>query len=358
MLKNAIIGLGTIAIASVVVGVVFQQQIGMRLYDWLAEERVQRSLIADLADGLHVGVCGSASPMPDPGRAGPCHFVIAGKQLFMIDAGSGGIRRMALMGASAGDIAAILLTHLHSDHIDGLGEAILQSWVTKGRLSPLPVIGPVGTERVVSGFNGAYAVDATFRTAHHGSAVAPPSGFGGVAREIALAESRGSLVVLEAESLKVTAFLVEHEPVDPAFGFRFDYKGRSVVISGDTRISPRVVEAARGAGLMIHEAQQNRMVATIASAARAVGNINLAKIAEDIPSYHSTPEEAAQAAKAAGVRMLLLTHLTPPAPVRYLYPAFLGDAPRIFRKKIVIAEDGMLFSLYPDDARIIQSRRM
>ncbi len=349
---------GTIIAVAAFVSVAFQKQIGMRLYDRFAMERISRSLVADLPDGLHVGVCGSASPMPDPNRAGPCNFVIAGKQLIMIDAGSSGVRRMALMGASAGDISAILLTHVHSDHIDGLGEAILQSWVTKGRSRPLLILGPQGTERVVNGFNEAYAVDATFRTAHHGDAVAPESGFGGISREIELNESVGQSVILDTDGLKVTAFLVQHEPVAPAFGFRFDYRGRSVVISGDTKYSDRLVEVAKGADLLFHEAQQDKMVAILGAAARAAGDDVLAKISEDILTYHTTPEDAARAADAAGVSQLVLTHLTPPIPLRYLYRAFLGDAPRIFGKKIVIAEDGMLFSLPPDDTHIAMSRKM
>ncbi len=100
------------------------------------------------------------------------------------------------------------------------------------------------------------------------------------------------------------------------------------------------------------------MVAILGAAARAGGDDVLGKILEDILTYHSTPEDAARAAKAAGADQLVLTHLTPPIPVRFLYRAFLGDAPRIFRKKIIIAEDGMLFSLPPDDSHIAMSRKM
>src|ERR1035437_8836874 len=106
----------------------FQRQIGMTITKQVVERAFQDQLLASLPDGLHAGLCGSGSLLPDPTRAGPCVFVVAGKHVYVVDAGEGSPRKMALMGLSPGLIDAILLTHFHSDHSGGLGEMTLQRW--------------------------------------------------------------------------------------------------------------------------------------------------------------------------------------------------------------------------------------
>ena len=115
-------------------------------------------------------------------RSGPCTAVVAGRRLFIFDSGSGASRNLARMRLNAGQIEALFLTHYHSDHIDGLGELMLQRWIQRTAQQPLPVYGPAGLEPVLQGFMGAYTLDKGYRTAHHGAAVAPPEGFGGTAR--------------------------------------------------------------------------------------------------------------------------------------------------------------------------------
>jgi len=163
--------------------------------------------------------------------------VLAGKQAFIFDAGTGGSRNLGAMGFPLGQTEQIFLTHLHSDHFDGLGEMLLGTWINGGRTTPTPVAGPIGTAQVVEGFNMAYQIDSTYRTAHHGAKVANPVSFGATAREIDL--SGGSKVVYNKDGVKITAFKVSHEPVHAAFGYRVDYKDRSVAISGDTKYDRR-----------------------------------------------------------------------------------------------------------------------
>jgi ribonuclease Z len=153
------------------------------------------------------------------------------------------------------------------------------------------------------------------------------------------------VVVHDAGGVRVTAFPVNHEPVSPAVGYRFDYKGRSVVISGDTAPTPSLVAAAKGADLLVHEALQPRLVAKLTDALAAKGIANTAQITRDILNYHTSPEQAADAARSAGVRHLLLSHIVPPLPFRFAYPAFLGDAADHFDGPITIGEDGMIFTL-------------
>lgn len=244
-----------------------------------------------------------------------------------------------------GLIDAILLTHFHSDHIGGLGEMMLQRWGGGSHTDPVPVYGPQGVESVVQGFNDAYALDKKYRVAHHGEATMPPSGAGGVARPFTLDESDRSLVVLDRDGLTITAFAVNHAPVFPAAGYRFDYRGRSVVVSGDTAPSSTLAKYARGADVLFHEGLQTTMVAVLHDAAVRHGWAGAAKITADIPSYHTTPEDAARIAQQAGVRQLIFYHTIPPLPFAYLNAVFLGDAARIFTGPIVVGKDGLIVSL-------------
>jgi ribonuclease Z len=308
-----------------------------------------------LPDGLHVGLCGTGSPLPNAERAGPCTFVIAGKRLFIVDAGEGGARNLQLMDIAPGRIERLFLTHFHSDHIDGLGPMMLLRWTGASAKTPLPVHGPNGVDALVAGFNAAYAADHGYRVAHHGAAIVPPTGRGATALPFTL--NAASAVIFDDGGVRVTAIQVDHDPVSPAVGYRFDYKGRSAVISGDTAKSASLMAASKGADLLVHEALQPELVAAMTKALEKSGQANTAKITRDILDYHASPEEAAETAAAAGVKQLILTHIVPPVPSRFFYPAFLGDASSRFDGPIVVGEDGMLFSL-PAGSRTIRSKNL
>jgi ribonuclease Z len=276
---------------------------------WIGEQAFYRALdrnagidqSAALGDGLHAYICGSGSPMPDANRAGPCIAVLAGKQAFVFDSGSGAIRKLVRMGFPMERIEGAFLTHLHSDHIDGLGELMLQAWIAGSRSKPLPVYGPPGTAQVVDGFNLAYTIDKGYRVAHHGPAIANPAGFGAAALESPLPEEAISQVAYEQEGVRITVFRVDHAPVSPAFGYRVDYKGRSIAISGDTVYSPDLVRTAKGADVLFHEAMSMEMVAALGRKLRERGRVNQAQIMSDIQNYHASPADAARAAQEAGV---------------------------------------------------------
>jgi len=313
---------------------------------------------AGLGDELHVGLCGSGSPMPDPTRAGPCAAVLAGRRLFVVDVGAGAQKNLALMNLPPAKVEAVFLTHFHSDHIDGLGELMLQRWAGGANAAPLPVYGPTGVDQVVAGFEAAYALDRGYRIAHHGPAVAPPSGFGGTPHPFATDRSAPDVVLIDDGGLKVTAFPVDHRPVEPAVGYRFDYKGRSVVVSGDTAPSPRLEAASKGADVLVHEGLAPNLVAVLHRAAIAGGKENLARITHDILSYHTTPEAAAGIAQRAGVRYLLFTHIIPPLPVRALEGPWLGKSRSIFHGPIRVGHDGDFLSLPAGSAAILRTDRL
>ena len=138
------------------------------------------------------------------------------------------------------------------------------------------------------------------------------------------ADDQGDIVVISDGELKVTAFSVSHAPIEPAVGYSFEYKGRKVVISGDTTPSARVEAAAKGADLLVHEALAPNLVGLLEEGARAAGRSNLEKIFKDIVDYHTTPEQAADIAQRAGVGYLLLHHIVPALPLAALEGPFLG----------------------------------
>jgi ribonuclease Z len=311
-----------------------------------AERALAADPIAELPDGLHVALCGAGGPMPDPERSGPCVAVVAGQTLFVVDAGTGGARN--LQGPLAwrpGRIAALFLTHYHSDHIDGLGELALLRWVGGGYATPLPVYGPEGLLEVVEGFNRAYRLDASYRVAHHGPEVLPPSGAGLDPRPFAAPPPGSAIVLWDEAGARVSAFSVSHEPVIPAVGYRFDYGGRSLVVSGDTAKSESLLAQARGVDLIVHEALAPQLVAILHDAALANGDQRLAKIMSDIPSYHTTPVQAAELAAEAGARHLLLYHIVPPLPVPGLESAFLDGVSDVYEGGVTLGRDGTRISL-------------
>jgi ribonuclease Z len=276
--------------------------------------------------------------MPDPKRAGPCVFVIAGERLYVVDAGVGATRNMSLMGLPVGRVDAILLTHFHSDHIGDLGEMMLVRWAREGNSQPVPVFGPQGVASVLEGFHRAYELDTAYRLAHHPPDLFPPSGAGGAARPFIIPEGEETRqTILERDGVTITAFSVDHSPVFPAVGYRFEYKGRSVVISGDTVSSRNLTEVSAGADLLVHEGLQPEVVGMIHEAAVKYGLENVAEITSAIPSYHASPEDAAKVAAEAGVRHLVFTHIIPPIPLSYLNAAYLGDAGKFYDGPITVA---------------------
>jgi ribonuclease Z len=357
--QKALLTVLAICVLLVVSAFMFQRQIATQLLKQVAKKNVGRNIIPTLPDGLHLALCGTGSPFPDPTRAGPCSAIIAGDRLFIVDTGEGSARNLGYMGIPAAKIEAVFLTHFHSDHIDGLGPFMLQRWGVGTFQTPTPVYGPTGVDKVVDGFRAAYVLDFGYRVAHHSEKIMPPGGSGGKGMPFALPPvgQGDAVVVLDDKGLKITAFRVDHAPIDPAVGYRFDYKGRSVVISGDTKKTPSVQAIAKGVDILVHEALQPALVKILETEFADHKLNNMSQVMRDILNYHTTPEEAAAQAAAAGAKALVLNHIVPPLPLRFAYPAFLGDAAKFYDQPITVGEDGMLFSL-PANSTSIDHKRL
>lgn len=355
--RRLLIGVLVLVVAAFAGSFLFRIQIAGFIFDRAVKQNFSVDRESELGDGLHVFVCGAGTPLPDPKRNGPCMAVIAGKHHFVIDAGSGGARTMIRMAYPIGKIDAILLTHLHSDHMDGLGEQLMQAWVNGGRDQPLPVYGPPGVDELVNGFNAAYRIDGTYRTAHHGAEIANPEGRGGAPLPVAIPKGPGGqAVIFEQDGVTVTVFRVNHQPVEEAFGYRIDYKGRSVSFSGDTIYDANLVAASEGVDILFHEALNREMVSKMHDAAAEAGRTDLAQILNDILTYHASPDDAARSATEAGVRQLVFYHTIPPLPSRALNALFMKDAKAKFAGPMQVAEDGLIYSLPAGSSEIKTTR--
>lgn len=331
--------------------------IAVRIMTSMAGRALASDAIAELPDGLTVALCGAGGPLPDPKRSGPCVAVVAGTHLFEVDAGSSAGRNMTRLGFAPGRIDALFLTHFHSDHIDGLGELTVLRWAGGAHADPLPVIGPTGVEQVVAGFNTAYTLDARYRVAHHGETVVPAGGQGGVARPFDAPQDGVGAVVWSADGLTVTALKVHHDPVVPAVGYKFEYGGRTVLISGDTAKSANLEHFARNVDLLVHEGLAGELVGIVGAAAASAGRENVAKIMSDILSYHTAPIEVAQIAAAAQVRHLLFYHVLPPLVVPGSEAAFLRGVDAIYHGGVTLGRDGTQITLPRDSTDVVVSQR-
>ena len=344
----------TVAVTGVYV---WRAELAVAVASRVATQHLSQTGLESLPDGLHVGLCGAGSPFPDDRRSGPCTLVIAGPRMLVFDAGNSASRNIGKMGFQAGRIDTVFLTHFHSDHIDGLGELLLQRWVQGGHAKPLPVHGPAGVDEVVRGLMQTYRQDQGYRVAHHGETVVPASGFGGQAQPFDLSGAKTAVVLREGD-LEVRAFAVQHEPVHPAVGYRISYKGRTVVISGDTVRSESLLREAAGADLLLHDALSPSLVQVLRQSAHQTGRANMEKVFSDILDYHATPEDAAETARQANVGYLLLHHIVPALPpLPGLEKAFLGQAASRFKGPIRVGQDGDFITLPASSKALEVSRR-
>jgi ribonuclease Z len=245
------------------------------------------------AQTLKVTLLGTGSPPPEIDRFGPSTLVEAGTERLVLDAGRGASQRLAQLGIRLGQVNALFLTHLHSDHVVGIPDLWLHRWVgLSGPGAPLEVFGPSGTREMMAFLGQAYQADV--RQREEPGARARPANFTVIAHDAVQG------VVYERNGVTVTAFDVDHgEPKMPAFGYRIDYAGRSVVISGDTRPSDNLVRFARGTDVLIHEVMAARPQALSRSEAlrRTVGS-------------HTTPEDAGTVFARVKPRLAVYTHVS------------------------------------------------
>ena len=300
-------------------------------------------------DALSAVVCGSRSPLPGPG-AQACILVKAGNDIYVVDIGDGSAANIREWNIPYNQVRAVLFTHLHSDHISDLADFHLGSWINENRESKLNVFGPKGVDLVTEGFEKAYQLDYQYRHDHHGNEIAPiaVAGFNPVSIDA------GQNVVLNKNSLKITVFEVSHNPIKPAFGYRFDYKNRSIVISGDTSYNENLIKKSQNADVLFHDALSINIIEGMQTFMEKIGRDSTVKILEDIKEYHATTLEAAKAANEANVNHLVLYHLIP-APSNLILKNMFIRGMNDVRKEWTLSEDGTMVILPLNSKDIIIS---
>jgi ribonuclease Z len=298
----------------------------------LAQAQLNATRTFDPDGGLSVILLGTGVPIPNPARATACTALIAGDRVFLVDTGRNCVVPMNQAGIN--DIDGIFYTHYHSDHFIGLGEILLDLGIG-GIDKSIPVRGPVGAQEVVDGIVATYRLDWKYRIDHHGEKFSNQ-----IMRPTVTEHEPG--IVLSDNGLQVSMFTVCHAPIEPAVGYRFEYQGKVVVISGDTTACPELAIAASGADLLVSEAENAQMFAPALAMARRGGNTRQVEMIEEGMEYHAETLALARLAAEAGVKKLALTHLFPSiAPTDQAEAQFIRGMSDLFDGPIVVGRDGM-----------------
>ena len=298
----------------------------------------------DKEDSLKVVICGSRSPLPSPGRAESCVLVEAGDDIYIFDLGNGSVNNLTQYQLPWQNVKAVLITHMHSDHMADLPDAHLQSWI-QGRTSPLKVYGPEGINLVTKGFELAYSADYQYRNEHHGDDMLPMS----VAGFNPIKITDNQLIQNDTPELEILPFVVDHYPVNSAFGFKISYKGRTVVISGDTIHDGSVQKYSKDVDLLVHSAISIDIVERM----RGLAPIpQMDKILLDIQDYHTSIEEAGEIARDANVKHLLIYHSIPTPRNSLMERVFFRPIEGIF-DNYSLSDDGTRVIMPVDNNEIV-----
>jgi len=269
---------------------------------------------------IDITLLGTGGPRPDPDRAGPSTLISAGGEHLLVDAGRAVLMRLAAVGIGPGQLSAVLLTHLHSDHITDLNDVITTRWIMNFDPDPAPlrIVGPVGTRDVVGHLLASLEPDIAYRLAHHDDLTTPPT--------VEVIEVTSGPVEL-GTATTVTAGPTDHKPVEPSVGYRFDLGGVGVVVAGDTVPCAGLDDLCAGANALVHTVLRKDIIASVPIPRM-----------QDTLGYHSSLEEAAATAMRAGLDTLVLTHYIP------AFPSGGGDdwrelAARHFTGRVELGDD-------------------
>jgi ribonuclease BN (tRNA processing enzyme) len=275
---------------------------------------------------MKVTLLGTGCPQCDPDRLGPASLVQHGNRQILIDVGSGATQRLVAAGSSGRALDAVLLTHLHSDHVVDLFQLVISSW-HQARDRPQRIYGPEGTRRFVEGLMALWRPELEQRIAHE---LRPST----AALEVEVTEI-GEGEVLRLDEMTVRAVAVDHFPVKHAFGFVIDAGGTRVVFSGDTAPCPAITEAARGADLLVHECFIHGIMRPEPGVRTQAGIDNVAR-------YHTASSAVGKIAAKAKVRCLLLHHFVP---TKFDKDAVIAEVRRDYRGPMLVGEDLMSVDL-------------
>jgi ribonuclease Z len=267
-----------------------------------------------------VTLLGTGCPQASPHRFGPATLVRTASASFLVDCGSGVTQRLLAAGSAGAKLDAVLLTHLHSDHVVDLYQLIVSSW-HQGRERSQRIFGPPGTRAFAEATMALWRSERAQRIAWERR----PST---AALELDVVEFADG-VIREADGVRISAFEVDHHPVAPAFGFLFETRDCRVALSGDTRVCDNLVDRAKDADLLVHECFIHAEMV-----ARRGGRSDPGL--ENVAAYHTLSSEVGKVAARAGARALVLNHFVP---VEFDRAALLAEVAADFAGPVVIGED-------------------
>ena len=291
---------------------------------------------------LELVLLGTGSPVHAAHRFGPSQVITDGASRILVDTGWSSTLRLYQAALNPQTIDAVFFTHLHSDHTTDLADFLVMRWVG-GVSHPIPIYGPAGTARMVNGFQEAMAADTKYRLDHHGDKLWA----GGLAADVTEFEAGDDPVqIARIGDIAVKAFEVDHRPVKPAYGFRFENGGRTIAVSGDTNPCPGLLNGARDADILVCDSMNVEMMKTLESQLRSIGNNVQADLLEDAHTYHAGIGDMATLAQQAAVKHLVLSHLLPAVPEQGPQAdAFVAGLDKIFDGPITIGRDLQRFPL-------------
>jgi len=270
---------------------------------------------------IRVTLLGTGVPTPVMERFGPSTLVEAGGETLLFDVGRGALLRLVQLKTSLNKLRSIFLTHLHSDHIVGLPDVWLTGWLIGRPEVPLRVYGPRGTKSMMEYLDKAFQFDIRIRLFDDRT---PPEGV------VVLTEDITEGMVYKHNGVKVTAFEVDHYPIQPSFGYRIDFAERSVVLSGDTRFTENLIKYAQGADVLVHE--------VIAADMMRAGSSKNMEITERVIAHHTTPEQAGEIFNRVQPKLAVYNHIIPvTATAKDLIP----PTSRTYKGPLEVGEDLM-----------------
>ena len=266
-------------------------------------------------------------PRPRKASSAPAQVILANDVPYVVDCGNGVARQLVFAGIPLGTLRHIFVTHQHSDHNADYGNLILLAWAA-GLKTRVDAWGPPPLERMTRLFFEMNEYDIKVRIADEGRVPLAPL--------VHVHELTRDGAVMQDENVKVTAALVVHPEVAPAFAYRFDAADRSIVISGDTARSDNLLRLAKGADVLVHEAMY------IPAVDRVVANVpNASTLKKHLLASHTAVEDAGRVAEAAGVKTLVLSHLIPAEDAAVTDQMWLDAARAHFRGNVVLGKDLM-----------------
>ncbi len=263
----------------------------------------------------------AGGPRPNAYRSQPAQVIVVDEVPYLVDCGWGVGRQLVRAGIPLRQLGKVFITHHHSDHNGDYGNVLYQAWIS-GRADPIDTYGPPPIEQMTRDYLRLNAYDLDLRTRDE---LRPK--LASLLRPHTVSEPG---VVLEDDRVRVTAALVHHPPVEPAFAFRFDTADRSIVISGDTTPCDSLVELARAADILVHEVMYDAALPRVANAAR---------LREHLLASHTRLEDVGKIASAANVKTLVLSHFAPADNPEVTDEIWHQGAAKHFKGEVIVGHD-------------------